>query len=74
MTVKRAAFVPALLFAATAAPARAQSAAGSEFRVNTTTALSQHSASAATDGSGNFVVVWASYGQDGELLGHGLDD
>jgi hypothetical protein len=69
MTVKRAAFVPAFLFAATATPGWAQSAAGSEFRVNATTAFSQLSAGAATDGSGNFVVVWASYGQDGESLG-----
>jgi hypothetical protein len=69
MTVKRVAFVPALLFAATATPAWAQSTAGSEFRVNTTTALSQASASVASDASGNFVVVWASDGQDGSLYG-----
>jgi hypothetical protein len=40
-------------------------AQGGEFRVNTTTANDQASPCVAMDGSGNFVVVWESNGQDG---------
>ena len=38
---------------------------GSEFQVNTYTANSQWNPAVAADGSGNFVVVWASADQDG---------
>jgi hypothetical protein len=45
--------------------ALAQAPAGNEFQVNTHTTDVQFKPAAASDGSGNFVVVWASYGQDG---------
>jgi hypothetical protein len=38
---------------------------GAEFKVNTTTANTQVNPSAAMDSSGNFVIAWQSYGQDG---------
>jgi hypothetical protein len=38
---------------------------GPEFRVNTYTTNYQFSPSVAADSSGNFVVVWQSFGQDG---------
>jgi hypothetical protein len=43
--------------------------AGSEFRVNTYTTSRQSSPSVAVDSSGNFVVVWNSYEQDGSYFG-----
>ena len=42
---------------------------GGEFQVNSFTTSDQRSPAVATDGSGNFVVVWISYGQDGNGLG-----
>ncbi len=39
-------------------------AVGTEFRVNTYTTNDQDEPSVAADGSGNFLVVWQSYGQD----------
>ena len=42
---------------------------GSEFRVNTYTTGHQNLASVAADSSGNFVVTWESYGQDGAHWG-----
>ena len=43
---------------------------GPEFRINTYTTNAQRISSVASDGSGNFVVVWASYpGQDGSTFG-----
>jgi hypothetical protein len=42
---------------------------GSEFRVNTYTTQSQSSAAVASDTSGNFVVVWESYTEDGSDSG-----
>ena len=42
---------------------------GPEFRVNTYTTSSQASPSVAADSSGNFVVVWHSFAQDGALNG-----
>lgn len=42
---------------------------GGEFQVNSFTTSDQRSPAIATDGSGNFVVVWLSYGQDGNALG-----
>jgi hypothetical protein len=44
-------------------------AQGSEFRVNTTTAGDQEYPGVALDGSGNFVITWSSYGQDGSGWG-----
>jgi hypothetical protein len=45
------------------------SPAGPEFRVNTSTTNDQSLPSMAADGSGNFVVVWRSDGQDGSVGG-----
>ena len=42
---------------------------GGEFQVNSFTTSDQRSPAIATDGSGNFVVVWISYGQDGNGFG-----
>jgi len=44
-------------------------AQGGEFRVNTTTVGDQMHARVAMDSTGNFVVVWQSYGQDGSGWG-----
>ena len=42
---------------------------GPNFRVNSYTTGTQGGPRIATDASGNFVVVWAGYGQDGDLYG-----
>ncbi|MEE8310868.1 MAG: hypothetical protein V3R77_01335 [Candidatus Binatia bacterium] len=42
---------------------------GTEFRVNTTTLGSQDTAAVAATASGDFVVVWESFGQDGNADG-----
>ncbi len=42
---------------------------GSEFRVNSYITSNQYSPSVTVDGSGNFVVVWTSTGQDGSSMG-----
>jgi hypothetical protein len=42
---------------------------GAEFRVNSYTTDDQYSPAVAMDPDGNFVVVWASYTQDGDLAG-----
>lgn len=47
----------------------AGSPAGSEFLVNTYTEHTQREPSVAMDGTGRFVVVWESYGQDGSGFG-----
>jgi lambda repressor-like predicted transcriptional regulator len=44
-------------------------ALGSEFRVHSYPTRSQRNPSVAMDASGNFVVVWASYAQDGSNWG-----
>jgi hypothetical protein len=44
-------------------------APGGEFQVNTTTANSQGHPSVAMDSSGDFIVAWQSYGQDGNKYG-----
>src|SRR5205823_5453711 len=44
-------------------------AQGGEFRVNSTTAGDQSASSVAMDGNGNFLVTWASQGQDGDGSG-----
>ena len=44
-------------------------AAGAPFQVNTETADYQYGADVGVDASGNFVVVWASYDQDGSGSG-----
>jgi len=54
------------------APARALAQSiptGSEFQINTETSQAQQAAAVATDLFGNFVVVWESYGQDGDNSG-----
>jgi hypothetical protein len=45
----------------------AGAAVGGEFRVNTYTTDAQRSPAVAVDAVGNFVVVWAGFGQDGSL-------
>ncbi|MBI3448636.1 MAG: hypothetical protein HY049_06955 [Acidobacteria bacterium] len=40
-----------------------------EFQVNTYTTAGQYGPSIASDGAGNFVVVWSSFGQDGSQFG-----
>jgi hypothetical protein len=47
----------------------AGAALGGEFRVNSYTPNTQRGPSVASDASGNFVVVWHSYGQDGGVVG-----
>jgi hypothetical protein len=42
---------------------------GPEFRVNTYTTNQQENPAVASDSSGNFVVVWTTYTQDGSSLG-----
>jgi hypothetical protein len=42
---------------------------GSMFRINSVTLNDQRDPAIAADSAGNFVVVWSSYGQDGELGG-----
>jgi hypothetical protein len=42
---------------------------GGEFQVNTYTTSFQYDAGVAMGPGGSFVVVWASYGQDGDALG-----
>jgi hypothetical protein len=44
-------------------------APGNEFQVNTYTTSFQSAPSIASDAAGNFMVVWASYGQDGSGTG-----
>jgi hypothetical protein len=44
-------------------------AVGSEFQINTATADRQRAAATCSDSAGNFVVVWQSYGQDGDGYG-----
>src|SRR6185295_1852088 len=46
------------------ATVRGQSPAGAEFRINTYTTDTQYNVAVATDGNGDFVVVWASYAPD----------
>ncbi len=48
---------------------RAGNRAGAEFQVNTYTTDNQVVPHAAADAKGNFVVVWTSYGQDGDVYG-----
>lgn len=43
--------------------------AGDEFVVNTYTTGNQTHSEVATDGDGNFVIVWESFGQDGDAYG-----
>jgi len=45
---------------------------GPEFRVNTYTTSTQRLASVAADSSGNFVIAWESYEQDGSLYTPGI--
>ena len=59
------AFGAGLILLALPATGGAQLPLGSEFQVNTFTTSLQGSQSVAADADGNFVVVWASYFQDG---------
>ena len=43
--------------------------AGTEFRINTTTTDTQRNSKVAMDSDGDFVVTWASSGQDGDYYG-----
>ncbi len=43
--------------------------AGSEFRINTYTPDDQYAPAIATLSDGGYIVVWQSYGQDGDLYG-----
>ena len=52
-----------------APPSLVAQPAGSEFRVNATTTNAQSQPAVASDSTGNFVVVWTSYGQDGAYEG-----
>jgi hypothetical protein len=62
--------IAALVLAALPALVRAQLAPnGGEFRVNSHTAGSQSGPKVSTDAAGNFVVVWESFGQDGDSDG-----
>jgi hypothetical protein len=60
-----AVFLPALV----AGTAAAQPAPGTEFLVNVQTTDNQGYAEVAGDGRGGFVVLWNSYGQDGDRAG-----
>ena len=42
---------------------------GGEFRVNTTTAEAQGTPAVAMDADGDFVILWNSYAQDGDVYG-----
>jgi hypothetical protein len=64
------ALAAALFLAGTHAWAQGQGQpVGPEFRVNTYTTQRQYAPSVASDGSGGFVVVWTSFGQDGSYFG-----
>jgi len=58
-----------LLAVPPAARAQGGTPLGPEFRINTYTTSTQILPAVATDASGNFVVVWNSYGQDGSFAG-----
>ena len=58
-----------VVLAALAGVGAAQPAMGPEFRVNTYTTYYQRRPAVASDASGNFVVVWTSYFQDGSTSG-----
>ena len=60
---------PLVLLSLIPATVRGQAPAGAEFQVNTYTTSNQNTDAAAMDASGNFVVVWQSYGQDGSGKG-----
>ena len=63
-------FFPGLiLLAAFPSTVLAQAPDGAEFQVNTYTTNFQYGLAVASGGSGNFVVVWASDGQDGSNFG-----
>ncbi|WP_183099627.1 Calx-beta domain-containing protein [Nocardioides pelophilus] len=58
------------LLAGSPAPrAAAGPVASGEFRVNTTTADTQYQPAVAMDADGDYVITWASYGQDGSGAG-----
>ena len=59
----------ALFFSAPRPAAWAQDPTGAEFPVNSYTTSDQGIPAVASDASGNFVVAWSSYGQDGSGIG-----
>src|SRR5687767_2706852 len=77
MIVRRVASSAAVLLLAAPIDAVAQlSALGPEFQINSFTTASQVYPSIDRDGSGNYVVVWFSEGQDGSaggIFGQRLD-
>jgi hypothetical protein len=58
-----------LLLLVLPASVAAQVRAGGEFQVNTYTMLNQYHPAMAMDAAGNFVIAWASGGQDGDFYG-----
>lgn len=58
-----------VVLAVLSTPLWGQAPAGTEFPVNTYTTGNQRHPSVGMDGSGAFVVVWESYGQDGSGYG-----
>jgi hypothetical protein len=70
----RRAALPALVFLVSSLSSAPSTMAqgmplGSEFRVNTYTSGDQTRAAVAAEPSGNFMIVWSSYGQDGSGFG-----
>src|SRR6185503_6876257 len=65
----KAFFPPLLLLAVFPEMVWGQIPAGAEFQINTYTTSAQRRPTVASDESGNFVVVWASDGQDGSTQG-----
>jgi hypothetical protein len=59
----------AIALCAAAAPARAQFRAGPEFRLNSYTTSDQFLPAVSVERGSEFVVVWHSYGQDGDSYG-----
>jgi len=68
MTLQRKGLA-AFLFSLLAGPAWAQTPLGPEFRVNDFITGDQRYPGVAADAAGNFVVVWATDGQDGDGAG-----
>src|SRR5688572_17193097 len=69
MRLVRSSFLVALAFVPSLAWAQGGNPVGPEFLVNTYTPQGQHLPSVAVDSTGNFVVVWDSYYQDGSSDG-----
>jgi hypothetical protein len=61
--------LPGALSLLAALPAETQAPLSGEFRINEHTTGAQREAQVAADGSGSFVIVWQSDGQDGSAYG-----